>query len=156
MKLEYKNHIIEVEDEESRYFSSFYRGTEEEAIKDAKEEMKKEPILNRYRIIKHTFEPTEAYPEGINFEVIFFYNRPIEQYFDYGADIKGAMEYINNFIKKGIKPVYSYAVSSVERNMFLCCLNSALRITKFKDADKVLEQADKCLEITPYTNWSGD
>ncbi|MEK6882364.1 MAG: hypothetical protein AABY22_22280 [Nanoarchaeota archaeon] len=146
MKKNYKGVVIEVEDIESKYFMSFTRHTIQEAEQDALKELAQEPIINRYQVIKQ-----DGY-----FEVVFFYNRPIEQYFDYGADVKGATEFLDKFRNQLVKSLYNYPVSSVEQNMFLACLNSAIRITKAKDEETLLKKANECIAVTPYTNWSCD
>lgn len=65
-------------------------------------------------------------------------------------------EYLKEFRKSPVKPLFPYPVSSVERNMVRACLFEAIDIAKPKDSDKLIEKYNKMREITPYTNWSGD
>lgn len=67
-----------------------------------------------------------------------------------------AEDFLNEFRESEIKPIFPYAVSSVERNMFLTHLKEAIEITDADDKEWLLNKANKCLQMTPYTNWSGD
>jgi hypothetical protein len=157
-KIKYKGKMIEAEKEETKYFSSFTTYPESEAKKYAEQEMKKNPILTRYTITEHTFQPTSAYPQGKHYEVDFYYHRPTNQYYDYGTDVAGAKKSLAEFIKEKNKPLYPYAVSSVERNMFHSGIMGALDTIKAdkKTRNKIEKIFNKREANTPYTNWSGD
>lgn len=53
-------------------------------------------------------------------------------------------------------PVEPYAISSVERNMYLCYLDELLELSNPEDKDEIRERFKECLRLTPYTRWSGD
>jgi hypothetical protein len=156
--IKYKGKMIEAEKEETKYFSSYYTYPKSEAVKYAEEEMKKNPILTRYEITEHSFQPTSAYPKGKHYEVNFYYHRPTNQYFDYGTDVAGAKEYLAEFQKNKDKPLSTYAISSVERNMTHSGLMGALETIKAnkKTKNKIEKIFEKRESLTPYTNWSGD
>ena len=69
---------------------------------------------------------------------------------------KTVEEAIASFRDRPIEPIYNYAVSSVERNMFLTYVQEMINLGKPEDADDLMRKAEKMVEITPYTNWSGD
>ena len=158
MKKMYNGKMIEVEDKETQYFISTSRATEKEAIEVGKAELNKHPLINRYEIIKHLFKPTEAYPKGERFSIHWYYNRPLNSYFNYGTDEKAARRVLNEFKQDKDKPLYLYPVSSVERNMeeaALCGAFDTLNLLQ-RDRDKYLRIFEIRNKMTPYTNWSGD
>lgn len=72
------------------------------------------------------------------------------------SDEQTAEEYLKEFREEEIKPLSSYAMSSVETNMFLTHFNEVLKIAKPKDKEELIKKANKMIEKTPYTNYSGD
>ena len=90
---------------------------------------------------------------GEDYKMTFFWRQEGKLKDSSGLTAEEALE---EFRKKEIKAITPYAISSVERNMFLAHLIDAINIAKPKDKEELLEKASKMLEITPYTNWSGD
>lgn len=100
-----------------------------------------------------------------NYYHIVFYKKPSKYNFFWkrgGENIlksssnRTAQQVLNGFRKEKLKPAFPYAVSSVEQNMFLASIREAIDIAKPKDKKLLLAKANKMIEMTPYTNWSGD
>lgn len=61
-----------------------------------------------------------------------------------------------SFRLRPVEPIEPYACSSVERGMFMAWLEQAIELGRPADKEELLAKAKRMLELTPYTNYSGD
>ena len=135
-------------------FTTDLKNTEEDINKEIKEGYADSyeivPItdtdsVNRYKIIY--YQKPQKYS--------FYWKRGGEKVYKNSNDLT-AKQSLAKFRKRKIEPAYQYPVSSVEQNMFLSSISEAIKIAKPKDAKALMIKARKIIQITPYTNWSGD